>query len=79
MAEYRGSGGAVFEIAVPEPGTQARDEFDLKVKKGELTLVDPLAEKLDEYVAGLGESQIASITRPDTKPYRKPRTQPREE
>lgn len=43
MAEYRGSGGAVFEIAVPEPGTQARIDFDLLIEKGELTLVEPVA------------------------------------
>lgn len=41
MPEYRGSGGAIFEITVPEPGTQARKDFDRLVEKGALTLVEP--------------------------------------
>ena len=39
MGLYRGSGGAVFEIAVPEPGTAARENFDAQIKSGALVAV----------------------------------------
>lgn len=41
MAEYRGSGGAIFEITVPEPGTHARENFDAQVASGALVEVKP--------------------------------------
>lgn len=45
MPEYRGSGGAVFEIAVPEPGTQARKDLDAKIESGALVPVEPVVVK----------------------------------
>lgn len=40
MALYRGSGGAVFEITPPEPGTPARELFDGQIARGDLALIE---------------------------------------
>jgi hypothetical protein len=41
LPKYMGSGGAVFDITPPEPGTQARDRFDQQLAKGQLVPVEP--------------------------------------
>jgi hypothetical protein len=40
VALYRGTGGAVFDIAPPEPGTNQREYFDAAVAAGDLVPVD---------------------------------------
>lgn len=39
MGAYRGTGGAVFEIDVPDEGTDARLLFDRRVESGDLVAV----------------------------------------
>lgn len=45
MPKYVGTGGAVFEITPPEPGTQARELFDQKLATGALVPVEPAKPK----------------------------------
>lgn len=40
MPLYRGSGGAVWDITPPEPGTARRRQFDEQLASGELVLVE---------------------------------------
>ena len=42
MAKFQGSGGAIFAMDPPEPGTPARELFDAKVASGALSpVVEP--------------------------------------
>jgi len=41
MPDYRGSGGAVWTITPPEPGTARRRQFDEQLASGDLVLIEP--------------------------------------
>lgn len=40
MALFRGAGGVVWEIDVPDEGTLARERFDAQLESGALAPVD---------------------------------------
>jgi hypothetical protein len=40
MPLYRGSGGAIWEITPPDPGTHRREQFDAQLERGDLVLVE---------------------------------------
>lgn len=56
MGAYRGSGGAVFEMDVPEEGSEARRLFDQQIDKGDLVPVD--SEPADD---GLGSLKVDDL------------------
>lgn len=69
----RGEAGAVIEMDVPAEGSMARELFDSRVAKGELSILDTAAGTIERIVDGDGATTLRFVSsRTDTavKPQR---------